>query len=121
MIDYPKLILWGATALGILMGILGLGYWVYSAGYSSAETKWAAKYADLEQGMKDRLLEETQRQIAANTEAKKREAIKILQLQTEKSALEKLIGELDEAADKDPLGGRECLSDDSRLRINKVR
>lgn len=114
---YAKLILIGAVIVS--MGLLGV--FIYNKGYVSAELKWSAKYTERENELLAQALAERVRQAQANIAAKKAEAARIAEMQTENQKLEDLIKELSDEAAKDPAANNKCLSPDSQLRINKVR
>ena len=114
---YVKLILIGAVIVS--MGLLGV--FIYNKGDASSELKWSAKYTERENELLAKALAERFRQAQANIVAKKAEAARIAEMQTENQKLEDLIKELSDEADKDPAANNKCLSPDSQLRINKVR
>lgn len=110
----------GVVLIGLLT-LLFVGWWLYSTGYAKADAAWTVKYEKLQADYSRKRTEEVQRQLNANIEAKRREQSRIAALVEEKRQLEEDIEDLLHEAEIDPHADRVCLSDDSRLRINKVR
>lgn len=111
-----------AIAVAIVIALFGLySYSLYNKGYNSAVVVWSAKYNARENELIRQSMAEAARQQAANQAAKKAEAERIAKLEADNTALENLIKELSDEADKDPAADNVCLSPDSLQRINKIR
>lgn len=116
LMGYLKL---GVVVIVLLGAVYGIQR-VHQMGYDKAAAEWSTKYTDLEARYAKASLDEAIRQAQANADAKKKEAERLSILVEDNARLEALIGELQDEASTDPDADRISLSNDSRLRIDKV-
>jgi cell division protein FtsB len=99
--------------LGVILLFLGGVFLGYKLGIG----KFYAYQLEVTQAM----TEERDRIDAANRDAKRKEAERILEYNKNMDELKRQIRELEDEADKDPDANRPALSGPSVMRINKVR
>lgn len=114
--------IFGALAcLGLVIGILFYGNQQYDTGYATAKTEAALEMQTLKADLEKKKNEEIQRQIAANQRAQENAAKRIQQIETEKTALERLLEDNEREADADQNSNRVGLDAPSVLRLNKIK
>jgi len=109
------------AAVGAVLLLLGAYAYVDHKGYQRAAVAYQARIDKLVGDYKDAEIAEIERQDAANSAAKAREAIAIEAMRDANSKLETRIKELADEAAKDPDAGKPVLGAPSVRRINEVR
>jgi hypothetical protein len=109
-----------AVVAAVLL-LLGAYAYVDHKGYQRAAVTYQARIDQLVSDYKAAEIAETERQDAANSAAKAREAIAIEAMRDANSKLETRIKELADEAAKDPDAGKPVLGSSSVRRINEVR
>lgn len=110
--------------LGALAAVFGL-WFIYSAiegrGYDRAALEYTLKIERIHAEYKDAADKEDARQRQANEEAKRREALRIAEMQAQNQSLQEQIEELEHEASQDPDAGKPVLGAPSVRRIDKIR
>lgn len=106
--------------LGALV-LIAAYFWIDGRGYDRAAMEYKAQIAVIHAAYKAAEVAETERQAAANSAAKAREAERIAKMQAANDSLQLQIEELEREASQDPDAGRAALGASSVQRINKVR
>lgn len=112
---------WVLGALAAAALAFGLYFWVDGRAYDRAALEYTLKIERIHAEYKDAADKEASRQRQANEEAKRREALRIAEMQAQNQSLQEQIEELEREASQDPDAGKPVLGAPSVRRINKVR
>lgn len=112
---------WIIGALAAAVVALGLLFWADGRGYDRAALEYTLKIERIHAEYKDAADKEASRQRHANEEAKRREALRIAEMQAQNQSLQEQIEELEREASQDPDAGKPVLGAPSVRRIDKIR
>lgn len=124
MFPLPLTSIWVKRAIGalaVVVAVLGYGAYKDGQGYDRAETEYLLKIEEIKSEQALVALAETERQLAANEAAKRREAELLAQLQQQNDDLDQLLKEQSLEADKDADAGTGGINASSVRRLNQIQ
>ena len=116
-----SIFVWLIIAGLAVASIWGYGLLRYHSGYDQAKIEYTLRIETMKKDYADKLNSALERQSKANELAKKNESQLIIDYETQIALRDRQIAENDNEAKNDTSKPFACITDDGRMRLNKIK